>query len=141
MGTISNTVQLRMENFRQAQMRCDELTQRGWGDAADNFCERDMQYRMTQLAVSAVVMPETGTTAVTPSVTTYGELVQVLDIVLRQSEMPQVISSQGSSEMRLGSEKPQANNHIVSVIADEVLDSSPREIAMPVCPVSKSPSV
>jgi hypothetical protein len=31
MGTISNTVQHRMESFRQKQLRLDELTQLGWG--------------------------------------------------------------------------------------------------------------
>jgi len=35
MGTISKTVQYRMERFRQKQMKLDELTQPGWGDAAD----------------------------------------------------------------------------------------------------------
>ena len=39
MGTISTTVQQRMESFRQKQMKLDELTQPGWEDAADFFCE------------------------------------------------------------------------------------------------------
>jgi len=37
MGTISKTVQHCMESFRQKQMRLDQLTQPGWGDAADYF--------------------------------------------------------------------------------------------------------
>jgi len=41
MGTISNTVQDRMEHFRQKQMNLAELRQPGLGDAADNFRERD----------------------------------------------------------------------------------------------------
>jgi len=44
MGTISKMVQQRMENFRQKQMKPDELTQPGWEDAADYFCERDKKY-------------------------------------------------------------------------------------------------
>jgi len=35
MGIIFKTVQLRKESFRQKQMRLDELTEPGWGDAAD----------------------------------------------------------------------------------------------------------
>jgi len=47
MGTISTTVQQRMESFRQKQLRLDELTQPGWGDAADYFHERDMEHGTT----------------------------------------------------------------------------------------------
>jgi len=43
MGTISKTVQHRMESFPQKQMRLDQLTQPGWGDAADYLRERDMK--------------------------------------------------------------------------------------------------
>jgi len=42
MGTISRTVQHGMEIFRHKQLRLDELTQPGWGDAADYFGETDM---------------------------------------------------------------------------------------------------
>jgi len=85
MGAISKTVQHHMVSFRQKQMRLDQLTQLGWGDAADYFCERDMNYGMTELKVPAVVKPQTDTTAPTPSPTTFGELMQVLDIVPRLS--------------------------------------------------------
>jgi len=37
MGKISKTVQQHMHRFRQKQMKLDELTQPGWGDAADYF--------------------------------------------------------------------------------------------------------
>jgi len=40
MGTITTTVQQRMERFRQQQMKLDELTQPGWEDAAHYFLER-----------------------------------------------------------------------------------------------------
>src|SRR5882757_9930732 len=39
MGTITKTVQQRMERFRQKQMKLDELTEPGWENAADYFCE------------------------------------------------------------------------------------------------------
>jgi len=41
MGTITKTVQQRMETFRQKQMKLDKLTQPRWDDAADYFRERD----------------------------------------------------------------------------------------------------
>ena len=110
MGTISKTVQHCMESFRQKEMRLDELTQTGWRDAADYFCERDMMYRMTELKVPALLTPQTDRTAATPSRTTFGDLMQVLDIVPGQSQMPQVTSRQGSSQIRLGWGKHQADN-------------------------------
>jgi hypothetical protein len=48
MGTISKTVQQRMERFRQKQMKLDELTQPGWEDAANYFFERDRMYGTTE---------------------------------------------------------------------------------------------
>jgi len=130
-----------MESFQQKQMRLDKLMQLGWGDAAHYFRERDMKYGTTELMVPAVVKLQTDMTAAKPSPTTFGELMQVLDIVPGQSQMPQVMSWQGSSQMRLGSEKPQADNHIVYLMSDAVPDSSQREIATPVQPVSFYPSV
>jgi hypothetical protein len=141
MGTISKTVLHCMESFRQRQLRLDELTQPGWGDAADYFCERDMKYWMTKLNIVAVGKPQEDSTAATPSPTTFGELMQALDIVPGQSQMPQVTSQQGTSQMRLGSEKPQADNHIVPPMPAAVPDSSPIEIAKPAQLVSFYPSI
>jgi len=62
-------------------MRLDELTQPGWGDAANYFRERYMKYGTAELKVSAVVMPQIDTTATTPSLTTFGEQMQTLDII------------------------------------------------------------
>ena len=81
MGTISEMVQHRMESFRQKQIRLDKLTQPGWGDAADYFCERDMKDWMTELRVPAVVKHQADMTAATPSPTTFGELMPVFHIV------------------------------------------------------------
>ena len=55
--------------------------------------------------------------------------------------MPQVTSRQGSSQRRLGSEKPQADNHIVSLMPNAVPDASLMEIATLVQPVSFYPSI
>jgi hypothetical protein len=107
MGTISKMVQHRMESVQQMQLRLDELMQPGWGDAADYFRDRYMKYRTTELKVPAVGKPQADSTAATPSPTTFGELMQALDIVAGQSQMPQVTSQQGTSQMRMGLEKPQ----------------------------------
>jgi hypothetical protein len=57
MGTISKTVQCCMESFQQKRMTLDELTQSGWGDAANYFHERDMRYGTTELNVPAGFKP------------------------------------------------------------------------------------
>jgi hypothetical protein len=141
MGILSKTVQQRMDSFWQKQLRLDELTQPGRGDAADYFCERDMKYRTTELKVLAVGKPQADSTGATPSPTTFGELMQALDIIPGQSQMPRVTSPQGTSQMRLGSEKPQADNPIALPMPAAVPDSSPIEIPKPVQPVSFYPCI
>jgi len=136
MGTISKTVQRCMESFRPNQIRLHILMQPGWGEAADYFCERYTKYGTTELIVPAVVEPQTDTTPVTPSPTTFAELLQGYDIVLGQSQMPRVTSPHGSSQMRLGSEIRQADNIIVSLMPDAVPNWLQRVIATPAQPVS-----
>jgi hypothetical protein len=70
-----------MERFGQKQMRLDKLTQLGWEDAADNIPISDMKYAMTELKDPALVKPQTDTTAASPSLTTFGVLMQALYIV------------------------------------------------------------
>jgi hypothetical protein len=57
------------------------LTQPGWEDAADYFRERDKKYGTSKLIVPAVVQPQINddTPALPP--TTFGELIESLDIV------------------------------------------------------------
>jgi hypothetical protein len=141
MDTISKTVKNLIESFRQKRMRLDYLTQPGWGDMANYFRERDMKYGMTELQVPAVGKPQTELTAATPSPTTFGELMQALDIVPGHSQMPQVISQQGCCQMRLGSEKPQADIHLVLPIPAAVPDSSQIEIRKTVQPESCYPCI
>jgi len=137
MGTISKSVQHRMDSFQPKQQRLDYLTQPGWGDATEYFLGADMNYGSTALKVPAVVNPQSDMTAATPSPTTFGDLMQVLGIIPGQAQMLQVKSRQGSSQMRLGSQNPQADNHIVCPLPD----SAQREIATPVQPVSIYPSI
>jgi hypothetical protein len=113
MGNISITVHHHTDNFQPKQMRLDKLMQSVSGDMADYFHEREMKYGMTELKVPAVGKPQTDTTTATPSQTTFGDLMQTPDLVLRQSQMPKVTSRQGTCQMRLGLEKLWADNHIV----------------------------
>jgi len=107
MGTITKTVQRRMERFRQKQMKLEQLTQLGWEDAADYFRERVKKYGTFELRVPAVVQPQPNDDALVPPPTTFGELMESVDIVPGISQRTQGTSRPGSSHIRLGSVKPQ----------------------------------
>ena len=92
LGTISKTVQHRMQSFWQKQMKLDKLTQPGWGDAANYFLERDMKYGTAELKVPAVVTPQLNTTAASASPTTAGENMHTLHIIRGQLVMPAMTS-------------------------------------------------
>jgi hypothetical protein len=92
MGTISKTVQHCIESFRPKQMRLYKLMWLGWGDVAEYFRESGMKYGTTELKVRADGKPQKHSTTATPSPTTFRELMRALDIVPRQSEMPQLTS-------------------------------------------------
>ena len=141
MGTITKTVQQRMERFRQKQMKLDELTQPGWEDAADYFRERDKKYGTTELRVPAVVQPQTMDDAPAPPPATFGELMESLDIVPGISQRPQGTSRPGSSHIRLGSVKPQSQLGIPSGEPAAEPDSSMLLKAKPVEPVSFYPCI
>jgi len=81
MGTTSNTIQQHIERFRQKPMKLDKLTQPECGDAADYFRERDQKYGISGLRVLADIKPQTNDDSATPAPTTFGELMESLDIV------------------------------------------------------------
>jgi hypothetical protein len=136
MGTVTKSVYHRMEIFQQMQMSLDELTQPGWVEAVDYICDRHMRYSTTELKLPAVGKLQTDLTAGTPSPTTFRELMQALDVVPRQlSQMPQVSSDHGSSQIRLGSYTPYPNNPIVPPMPVVVPDLSQLEIGKPVLPI------
>jgi len=132
MGTITKTVQQRMERFRQKQMQHDELTQPGWEDTAGYFCERDMKYGTCELRVTAVVQPQTDDDAAVPALTTFGERKECLDIVPATSKMLQGTFRPGSSHMWLGSGKPQSNRSRPCLASATQPDSSLIQNAKPV---------
>jgi len=103
MGTISETVQHHLERFWQKQMKLDELTQPGWGDAAEYFHEQDKNHGTTELMVPAVIQPQMENHSTWSGLTTFGELMETLDTIFGISQIPQVTSRPGSSHMRLGS--------------------------------------
>jgi len=120
-------------------MRLDELTQLGWGDAANYFRERDMRYGTAELKVPPVGKPQIDSTTATPSPITVGEHMQTTEIVRGQSEMLAVTSRPASSQMRLGSEKPQSHKFILVLSPGMATDSMPIEHANHVEPVSFYP--
>jgi len=136
MGTITKTVQPRMESFRQKQMKLAALTQPGWEDAADYFRERDKKYGTAELKVPVVVQPQTDDDTSASPPTTFGELMVRLDIVPGISQMPQGTSQPGSSHIRLGSVKPQSNTSISGLEPAVEPYTSPLLKAKPVEPVS-----
>lgn len=91
---------------------------------------------MTELKVLAVVKPQTDMTAATPLPTTFVALVQALNIIPGQSQMLQFTFQLVSSPMGIGSDKPQADNHIVTLMPDADSNSALMEIAKPVRPLS-----
>jgi len=74
MGTITKSVLHWMESFQQKQMRIDQLTQPGWGDAADYFRVSDMLHGKAELIIPAVVKLQTYTVVVAPAPKTIGQL-------------------------------------------------------------------
>jgi hypothetical protein len=123
-GTITKMVQQGMERFRQKQMKLDKLTQPGWEDAANYFCERDKKYGTSEGRVPAGVHPQTNEDAQAPPLTIYGEHMESFDIVPGISPRPQGTSQLGSSHIRLGSVKLQSNSSIPSDVPAVEPDSS-----------------
>jgi len=106
MVTISKMVQQRMESFLQKKLMLDELTQPGWEDAADYFCESDKKYGTSKLGLPAVIHPRIDDDAAASASTTFVEIMQYLDTVPWILQLPQGTSRPRSSHMRLGSGKP-----------------------------------
>jgi len=115
MGTISKTVQQRMERFQQKQIKLEELTQPGWGDAADYVREQGTRYATTELKVPAVIKSHTDKEAANPAPSKFGEVMESLDIIPGISRMPHGTSRPGSSHLRLGSGRLQLNKRIASL--------------------------
>jgi len=141
MGTITKTVQQRMERFRQKQMKLNKLSQPGWEDAADYFRERDKKYGTTELRVPAVVQPQTNDNTLAPLPATFGELMESLDIVPGITQGPQGTSRPGSSHIRLGSVKPQSKSLLPGGEPAAEPDSSMLLKAKPIEPVSFYPCI
>jgi len=141
MGSISKTVQQRMERFQQKQMTLDKLTEPGWVDAANYFRERDIMYGTSELRVQSVNQPQMNHDAAAPPPTTCGKLKASLDIVLGISHRLQGTSRPGSSHIRLGSVKPQSKLGIGSGDPAAEPDLSMLLKAEPVQPICVYPCI
>jgi len=131
-GKISKTVHHRMEMFWQNQIKLHEVTKPELEDAADYFHPRHEQYGTSELRVSAVVNLHMADDAAVPAPTTFGELMECLDIVPGISRMPQGTSRPGSSAMRLDCGKPQLATWIAGLAPATELHLSPMWKAKPV---------
>jgi len=130
-----------MERCQQNEIKLDELTQLGWEDVANYFRKTDNKYGTSELIVPAIVQPQTDDDAAAPAPTTFGELMECLDIVPGISQMPQGTSRPGSSHMRLGSMKPHSNTSISGLEPTAERDMSPLVKAKPDEPVSFYPCI
>jgi hypothetical protein len=141
MGTITKTVQQCMESVRQKQMKLAELAGPGWDDAADYFRERDNKYGIAEVRVPVVVQPQTDDFASATPPISFGDLMEMLDIVSGISQMRQGTSRPGSSHIRLGSVKPQFNISISGLEPSLEPDTSPVLKAKPFELVSFYPCI
>jgi len=108
-------------------MRLLELTKLEWGYPADSFCERYIKYGTAEFTLPGIVIPQMDTTAARPSPPALGDVMQTLDIDLRQLRMPHATSRPGSSQLRTGSARPQSYEHTASLPPEEAPDSSPNK--------------
>jgi len=141
MGTIFKTAQHRMERFRQKQMKLDEFTPPGWGDAADYFRESDKKYGTTKLKAQAVIQPQTADDAASFVPTTFSVPLVTLDSVPRELQMPQLTSRPASTQMRLGSRKPQMHERIPSLLPAPMPDRLQIQQSKPVEPITFHPCI
>ena len=116
-------------------MNLDELKRPGCGDAADYFCASDTKYATTGLMVPSVGKSQTDQVAAALPPTTFGEIIENLDIVPRISQLSQDTSRPRRSHMRLGSRKPQSPECISSLPPGAESDSFQIQYVIPVEPV------
>jgi hypothetical protein len=141
MGKITKMVLQCRERFQLKQMKLEELTRPGWEDAANYLREQHMKYSTSESRVPAVVQLQTNEDAPAPPPTTFGQLIESLDIVPGIWQRPQGTSRPGSSHIRLGSVKPQSNSSIPSGKPAAEPDLSMLLKAKPVEPVSFDPCI
>lgn len=117
------------------------MTQPGWDDVADYFCEGDMKYGMVELKVPTVVKPQTDTTEGTQSPTIFEEPMETLHIIPGKLYMPRGTFETGSNQRRLGFHKPLSYQLIASLSPNAVPVSSPHNKSKPVAPFSIYPCI
>jgi hypothetical protein len=141
MSTTTEMMQQHIERIRQKQIKLNELMQPGWEDAAHYFPECEKKYGRSELRVPAVVQPQTDNAADLPAWTTFGELMESLDIVPRISQMPQGTTRPGSCHMMLSSGMLQFNTSIPSLVPSAEPDSSACLLAKHDEPVKFDPCI
>jgi len=120
----------------QKQRKLDEWTQLGGWDVAVYFHEWEKIYGTSELRVPVAAKMQIDQDVATLSPTTFGELIECVDIVLGISHMKQRTSRPGGSHMRLGSGKSQSDTGKAGLVPALAPDSSPMGNAKSVEPIS-----
>jgi hypothetical protein len=107
-----------MERLRQTHIKLDQLTQWGWGDAADSVRKCDKNYGTTELEVPAVVQLNTDNDVATPPLIAFAELMESPDTISQISQTLQWNDRPRSSPIRLGCCRLQSKKRSVSLPSD-----------------------
>jgi hypothetical protein len=132
MGKISNRGQSSKESFCQKLISLDDLTQLQWVDAADIVRKGDMTYGMAEFKIPAVVKLQMDQIAAPPTCTTFGELMETLDIFLGELQTLHRTTQPGGSDIPVSSGKLHSRRNMVSPLPSGVRDLSPLNTLMPV---------
>jgi hypothetical protein len=105
LGTITKTVQQRMERFWQKHMKSNKSSHPGWDNTPAYYRDRETKYGLSEIRVPAVIQPQTDEDAAASGMTPLGELLECLDIVRGISQMLHGTFRLARSYMSLGSGK------------------------------------
>jgi len=90
-------------------MSLNKPMQRGWGDAVDNACARDMLYGTAELRVCTLCKPQTHHVVAAPAPTTLGEWMEAHNAIPGKLQMLQVMFRPGICHRSQGTAKPQSH--------------------------------
>jgi len=101
---------------------------------------RDEKYSRAKWTVSAVLLPLMKDDAGPSALTSFGELIDTVDMIPGKSPVLEGTSRPGCSKMKLRSGESQSHQGIASLTANQVPDWSPIKEANPVKPECHYPS-
>lgn len=141
MGTISETVQHRMERAQQKPTKLDELTKPGWGDVSDYNYQKQIKYRMPKCKVPAAFQAELQEDSASSTRTAFGERMETLDSLPTNSQLLQETSRPWSINWGLAPQQAQAYECIPSLPPHAATVKSMITKSMRVEPLSIYPGI